>query len=96
MADVLHLSIAFAAGMALGLFHFGTLWLTVRSLPGARRPGLLTVASLFARTAVTVVSFYFIMGGHWERLLACLFGFLLTRRFLLRRWRPEQTNPPAK
>jgi F1F0 ATPase subunit 2 len=96
MVDVLHLIIAFAAGMALGLFHFGTLWLTVRGLPRARRPAVLTVGSFFARTAVSVLGFYLIMAGHWERLLACLFGFVLIRGFLVRRWRPERTNLPAK
>lgn len=94
--DVLHLIIAFAAGMALGLFHFGTLWLTVRQVPKARRPELLTLGSFLARTGVSVLGFYLVMGGYWERLVACLFGFILTRTFLVRRWRPERTNLPAK
>ena len=96
MIDVLHLSIALVVGMVLGLFHFGTLWLTVRYLPRGRRPTLLTVGSFFARTAVSVLGFYLVMGGRWERLLACLFGFMVIRGFLVRRWRPERTNVSAK
>jgi F1F0 ATPase subunit 2 len=96
MVDVLHLSIAFAAGMVLGLFHFGTLWLTVRQVPKARRPELLTLGSFLARTGVSVLGFYLVMGGHWERLLVCLFGFILMRIFLVRRWRCERTNLEAK
>ena len=78
--------VVFIAGIGLGLLYFGGLWLTVRALSTVRRPGLLTLGSFAGRMAVTLVSFYLIMGGHWERLLAALLGFLLTRGMLVRRW----------
>lgn len=83
MSDYFSLLLALAAGMALGLFFFGGLWLTVRQLPTSPSPALLLLASFVGRTALTLVAFYFVMGGRWERLLACLAGFLLARTVLL-------------
>ncbi|NVM21540.1 MAG: ATP synthase subunit I [Desulfobacterales bacterium] len=83
-----HILIALISGFGLGIFYFGGLWLTVGKLPTARRPALLSLASFFGRFGVVLVGFYFVMGGHWERLLACLLGFLATRSILVRRWGP--------
>jgi F1F0 ATPase subunit 2 len=80
--------------MALGLFYFGGLWLTVRHLPSSRSPALLTLGSFLGRTAVTLTGFYLVMGGRWERLLACFVGFLLMRTILVARWRPEEPQEP--
>ena len=79
MIDVFHISIAFAAGLLLGLFYFGTLWLTVRHLPKTRMPALWALGSFFARTGITLFGFYLATAGHWERLLVCLLGFMVMR-----------------
>ncbi len=79
MSDASRLVLAFAVGLGLGLFYFGGLWLTVRRLPAARHPVLLVLGSFLGRTAVTLVGFYLIMGGRWERLLASLVAFTLMR-----------------
>jgi F1F0 ATPase subunit 2 len=79
--------------MGLGLFYFGGLWLTVRRLPGSRTPELLILGSFVGRLAVTLAGFYLVMGGRWERLLACLAGFLITRTFLLYRLKPTLSAP---
>jgi F1F0 ATPase subunit 2 len=76
--------------MGLGLFYFGGLWLTVRQLPTCRWPAPLLVGSFLGRTALTLVGFYLIMGGRWERMLACLVGFMMARLFLVSRLRPER------
>jgi F1F0 ATPase subunit 2 len=88
------LVLAFVAGLGLGLFYFGGLWLTVQRLPQARHPGLLTLVSLIVRLGLTLAVFYLVMAGRWERLLACLVGFLLVRLVLVRRWGPV-SHPSA-
>ncbi|KJS18420.1 MAG: hypothetical protein VR69_00935 [Peptococcaceae bacterium BRH_c4b] len=79
---------AFVAGTGLGLFFFGGLWLTVQLLPISRRPGLLTVTSVILRMGISLIGFYLVMGGRWERLLVCLAGFVLVRYILIRRTGP--------
>ena len=88
MDEFLPLMLAVAAGIGLGLFYFGGLWLTVRQLPTARRPALLSLLSFFGRLGVVLFGFYLVMGSHWERLLVCLLGFLGTRSILVRLWGP--------
>ncbi len=88
MTATIMIILAFFAGGLLGVFYFGTLWMTVQRLPQAKRPGLVTVVSFILRVGVTVAAFIFVMGGHWERLLSCLAGFIVARTALVRRWRP--------
>lgn len=93
---VLHLFIAFAAGLILGLFYFGTLWLTLQRLPVTRRPALLTVGGFFVRTGLTLVGFFLVMAGHWERAIACMVGFLVMRKFMTYRYGPMKQATPQK
>jgi F1F0 ATPase subunit 2 len=81
---VLQLCMAALAGLALGLFYFGGLWLTVRRIVGCTRPALLMLGSFIVRLLVTLCGFYLVMDGRWERLLACLSGFIVTRFILTR------------
>lgn len=81
---------AFCAGLVVGLGYFGGLWFTVRYLPRARRPELVSLGSMVLRLALTLMAFYLIMGGRWERLLAALAGFLIMRTVLVRRLGPAQ------
>lgn len=90
MGELLPLMLALAAGIGLGIFYFGGLWLTVRRLPTARWPAFLSLSSFFGRLSVVLFGFYLVMGGHWERLLVCLFGFLVVRVILVRLWGPER------
>lgn len=76
---------AFAVGGLLGGFYFGTLWLTVRRLASTTQPALLLLASTAVRMSVVLLCFYVITNGRWERLLACLLGFMLARAFFVRR-----------
>lgn len=86
------LLLACAAGMGLGLFYFGLLWLTVRELPTCGRPALLFMVSFAGRTALALVGFYLVMAWHWERMLACLAGFVAMRQFVFSRLRPEKAT----
>jgi F1F0 ATPase subunit 2 len=74
-------------GAALGLFYFGALWLTVRTISAKQHPILLTMGSLLGRLAVAVVTFVLIARwGGWIAVLAGLAGFILIRVVLVRRW----------
>ena len=96
MTQILSLLLALMVGLALGLWYFGGLWLTVQRLPGARNPGFLSLVSLIIRLGFTLAGFYLVMAGRWERLLACLVGFLLMRTIVVRRLGPVSTPSPGK
>ncbi len=79
MHELLFLAAASAAGLLLGAIFFGGLWLTVLKGVAARRPALWFLCSLLLRMSVALGGFYVVSGGRWERLLACLLGFILAR-----------------
>lgn len=67
------------AGCGLGMLFFAGLWWTVRKGMSSKCPALWFLGSLLLRSGIVLVGFYLIAGGHWERLLACLLGFVLAR-----------------
>lgn len=81
---VINLLLSALAGLVLGLFYFGGLWLTVRKISGSGNPGILILGSFVVRLLVTLGGMYLVMAGDWQRLLACLSGFLLLRMLLVR------------
>jgi len=88
MDSLLALGWSLLGGAAVGAIAFGSLWLTVRGLPGASCPVMLVLGSFLLRTAGSAAGLYFIMDGHWERLAAALVGFLGVRTLLVRRLGP--------
>ena len=84
------LSLALIAGIGLGLFYFGDLWLTVQRLPATRAPALLMFGSFLARLGLTLFGFFIVMHGSWERLTICVLGLLLTRTLVVRRLSAER------
>ncbi|WP_201750258.1 ATP synthase subunit I [Tautonia marina] len=91
---VVPLILAFTAGGLIGAIAFGGLWLTVRRLPTSRRPGLLLLGSFVGRLGICLPLIFVVMGGHWERLAACLVGLLAVRTVMIRRWGPDRV--PAR
>lgn len=85
---------AFVAGIVLGSFYFGGLWLTVSRLQQFRHPGLAFVSSFVVRTAVVIAGFYFLTTGHWQQIAACMAGFIAMRMILTRRWGPPARRTP--
>lgn len=83
-AFAINLSLSALAGVLLGLFYFGGLWLTVRKIPSSGNPGILILGSFVVRLLVTLCGMYLVMDGKWELLVACLAGFLLMRIVLTR------------
>ena len=94
MSNFLYLFVSFPLGFLLGILYFSSLWWTVRQLPTAQQPIFLIVGSLIGRLSVAILGFYVLMNGSWESLLIALFGFILARSILIRRWRPR--NIPRK
>ena len=79
MNEILSLVPALVTGMLLGAMFFGGLWWTVQKGVSSARPALWFFGSLLLRTSMTLVGFYMVSDGHWERLLLCLLGFTIAR-----------------
>ena len=92
MNETLSLILAWAAGGLLGSIFFGGLWWTVREGVSSPRPALWFFGSLLLRMSVALVGFYFVSGSHWERLLLCLFGFVMARLVVTWMTRPSGQN----
>jgi len=94
MNESLILLLAGTAGGLLGAVFFGGLWWTVRKGVSSPRPAVWFFASMLLRMGIAVGGFYFVAGGQWERLLACLVGFILARLIVTRLTRlPVETLP---
>lgn len=93
---IMMLGAAFTAGLVMGAVYFIALWQTVRRLSGAASPVRLMLGSLILRLAVLTVGFYFVMGGHWERLALALAGFIVMRKILTYRLGPRKTARPVQ
>jgi F1F0 ATPase subunit 2 len=95
MNEALTLGLAGLGGIGLGAIFFGGLWWTVRRGVPSRRPALWLIGSLLLRMGVALGGFYLVAGGHWQRLVACLLGFVAARLVLTRLARPPQHIRPG-
>lgn len=84
MNEVMILMLSWLAGVLLGAMFFAGLWWTVGKGLSSNRPVLWFLVSQWLRMSVTLTGFYLVAGGHWERLLACLAGFISARILLAR------------
>lgn len=82
MTEMLSILPSFVAGLLLGVIFFAGLWWTVQKGLVSNNPALWFVSSLIIRTTITVSGFYFISAGSWQKLVACLLGFLIMRIFI--------------
>lgn len=95
-AQIPFLLLALAAGMLLAGIQFTGLWLTVKRLPHARRPGLLAMGSHFLRLAITAAGFVVIaLGRDWTQLVAALIGFLVGRIVVTHLWSAHSSREEA-
>jgi F1F0 ATPase subunit 2 len=92
MSDVPALALALVAGAFLGAFFFGGLWWTVQKGVRSEVPAFWFLGSLLLRTGLILGGFYLAAQGHWSRLVALLFGFLMARFIVVRRL----TRAPAE
>lgn len=93
MNDNLTLMLAAMAGLLLGAFFFGGLWWTVRKGVASKYAAFWFLGSLVLRLSLVLTGFYWIAGQRWERLLACLVGFVFARLIVFRLTRPLGVNP---
>ena len=94
MNENLILVLAGLAGGLLGTIFFWSLWWTVRKGISCKQPILWFLGSLLLRTGIVLTSFHLISAGRWERLLACLIGFIIARFVVILLARPR-LRPPA-
>jgi F1F0 ATPase subunit 2 len=96
MSSMWPLIAAFAAGIALGSFYFGGLWLTVNRLQQFRHPAPVFAVSFVVRTAVVIAGIYFLTAADWRQIASCMVGFIAIRTVLTRRWGPStRANPKS-
>ena len=84
MNETLNLFLASVAGVLLGALFFGGLWWTVQKGLSSKRSALWFFGSLLLRMSIALAGFFFVSGGHWKRLLACLLGFVMARLIVMR------------
>jgi F1F0 ATPase subunit 2 len=79
MIETLTLFLSCAAGGALGIVFFGGLWWSVRKGISSRHLPLWFFGSLLLRMSLALTGFYFVSASRWDRMAACLCGFILAR-----------------
>jgi F1F0 ATPase subunit 2 len=79
MSDVAILSVSLMAGVLIGACFFGGLWWTVQKSLTSNNPALWFFGSTLVRTGFAMAGFYFTSRGDWQKLLACLLGFVIAR-----------------
>jgi len=84
MTKIAGLLTGWLAGGVLGTIFFGGLWWTIRRGVSSQQPALWFLGSFLARMSVALAGFYFVSGGHWERLVTCLLGFVTARLAVMR------------
>jgi F1F0 ATPase subunit 2 len=84
MNDLLALAMAWLAGIVLGVLFFGGLWWTVRKALVSKQPTIWFLGSFLIRASIVLAGFYVVAGGHWDRLLASLIGFVIARYLVMR------------
>ena len=88
--EIFSLLPALAAGIALGGIFFGGLWFTVRKGLNSKMAGFIFLGSLIVRLAIVIVGFYFVASDSWQKMLACLLGFLIARVVIIHLTKKEK------
>jgi F1F0 ATPase subunit 2 len=86
------------AGLSLGTFFYGGLWLTIKKCVTTKFSSVLFLISMLLRTLIVVGAFYFLSSGNIYKLLVCFTGFFITR-LLFRIFVPvtvKSLNPGAQ
>jgi F1F0 ATPase subunit 2 len=79
MNNLVILALCLMVGILLGLFFFGGLWWTMQRGMVSKNPAIWFLGSIIFRMLVTLVGFYYIGHGSWQRMLSCLVGFSIAR-----------------
>lgn len=92
MSDYFIMLLALLLGTLLGVIFFGGLWFTVKKGVSAKNPAIWFTSSIILRTSIVISGFYFISKNHWERMLICLLGFIISRSIITKITRGEVNN----
>ncbi len=95
MNEILSLTLSVITGISLGVIFFGGLWWTIEKGIKSKRPGFWFSGSFLLRTGIILFGFSFIGKGHWQRMIACLLGFMMARvivKWLTRPGRKKHTQ----
>ena len=84
MNETITIALAWIAGVGLGAIFFGGLWWTVRKAASSQRPTVLFLGSALLRLGIALAGFYLVAGPDWQRLAACLLGFVMARLVVTR------------
>lgn len=90
MSSATSILLAFATGSVLGCFFFGGLWWTVSRVTSSRSGAWLLPVSSFLRTVVLLGGLWVVGHDSLGRIAACMAGWLLARRVLVRRYGPVE------
>lgn len=77
--SILHYFLLIVAGLLLGTFFYGGLWLTIQKCVRVKLTALLFLISMLLRTIIVVGGFYFLSSGNIYNLLFCFSGFIIAR-----------------
>lgn len=92
MKGALDLLAPLLGGVGLGLFFFGGLWWTVRRGIRSKHAAAWFTGSLLLRTGAALAGMYWCTAGRWEKLLACVAGFIVARLLVTRLAGPPLTS----
>ena len=84
-AEALFWLIPLAAGLVLGGLYFAGLRWTIARAIRSRRPAFFLFASWLTRMGLLISCLVLVSDDRWERLIACVAGFVIAR-FIARRW----------
>ena len=80
--EILNILLTLVAGLVLGFFFYGGLWITIKKGIDSKYAYLLLIGSFFIRTAVVLLGFYYVAKGDWKSMFYCLTGFVLAKFIL--------------
>jgi F1F0 ATPase subunit 2 len=95
MEEYVMLLLSLLFGGILGLVFFGGLWFTINKAVASKHPEIWFFISMLLRVFIVVVGFYFVSAGHFERLLICLAGFIISRMIITRKFDVNKKLIPA-
>jgi len=79
MSIGMYMVLTLIAGIVIGIVFFGGLWFTVKQMAKSKTPTVWLIVSFIFRVSITLLGFYFIAVGSWQRLLICVAGFIAAR-----------------
>jgi F1F0 ATPase subunit 2 len=95
MNEVLGLLPAVFIGIALGVLFFGGLWFTVRKGLDSKNATLIFMGSLVVRMVIVLLGFYYVGADNWQKMMACLGGFLIARIVITRVTKKDRQTKPT-